>query len=191
MSITGPTKPIIDLSDSDSEFNPSQSSREASITTNVTGVTDPFQEVIIEAQNRQDKEEQDRKDALKAALDIKDYKENIPLEAEVLHDLKVKIEDIQRDRRSYIQIYLPNPNPNTIYTDSKSRIQQVCQYCPRRYLKSSSTHIITNHLRIIYIITFKTPRLADKKQKHSAIEKTIEYAINHPGPKRRRQELED
>jgi len=94
MSITRPTKPIIDLSDSDSEFNPSQSSREASITTNVTGVTDPFWEVIMEAHNRQDKEEQDRKDALKAALDAEDDKENIPPEAEVLYDLKVKIEDI-------------------------------------------------------------------------------------------------
>jgi hypothetical protein len=50
--------------------------------------------VIIEAHNRQDKEEQDRKDALKAALDAKDDKENIPPEAEVLHDPKVKIEDI-------------------------------------------------------------------------------------------------
>jgi len=33
---------IIDLSDSSSEFNPSQLSREAFITTNVTGYTDPF-----------------------------------------------------------------------------------------------------------------------------------------------------
>jgi hypothetical protein len=47
----------------------------------------------MEAHNRQDKEEQDRKDALKAALDAKDDKENIPPKAEVLHDLKVKIED--------------------------------------------------------------------------------------------------
>ena len=58
--------------------------------------------MIIEAHNRQDKEEQDRKDALKAALDTEDDKENIPPEAEVLYDPKVKIEDTQRDRRSYI-----------------------------------------------------------------------------------------
>ena len=31
---------------------------------------------------------------MKAALDTEDDKENIPLEVEVLYDLKVKIEDI-------------------------------------------------------------------------------------------------
>jgi hypothetical protein len=50
--------------------------------------------VIITAHNRQDKEEQDRKDAFKAALDTEDDKENILPEAEVLYDLKIKIEDI-------------------------------------------------------------------------------------------------
>jgi hypothetical protein len=50
--------------------------------------------VIIKAYNRQDEEEQDRKDALNTALDTEDDKENISLEAEVLYDLKVKIEDI-------------------------------------------------------------------------------------------------
>jgi hypothetical protein len=42
----------INLSDSASEFDPSQPSREASVATNVTGVTDPFMESIIETMNR-------------------------------------------------------------------------------------------------------------------------------------------
>jgi hypothetical protein len=67
----------------------------------------------------------------------------------------------------------------------------VCQHCPRRYLKSGGTRVITNHLRTIHSITFKTPRLADKKRKYGAIEKAIEHAVNHLGPKRRRQEPED
>jgi hypothetical protein len=145
----------------------------------------------MEAYNRQDEEEQDRKDALKAALDAEDDKENIPPEAEVLHDPKVKIEDTQRDRRSHIWMHLPDPNPNTIYTDSKGRIQWVCQHCPRRYLESGGTRVITNYLRTIHGITFETPRLANKKRKYGAIEKAMEHAADYLGPKRRRQEPED
>jgi hypothetical protein len=101
-SIPTPINPIIDLSDSGSEFDPSQLSREASIATNVTGDTNPFWDSIIEVNNRRDQEEQDRKDALKAVFDAEADKENIPLKAEVLHNPKVKVEEEERNRRSHI-----------------------------------------------------------------------------------------
>jgi hypothetical protein len=46
----------INLSDLASKFDPSQPSQEASIATNVTDVTNPFIESIIETINCQDKE---------------------------------------------------------------------------------------------------------------------------------------
>ena len=50
--IPAPINPIIDLLDFGSKFDPSQSSREASIAINVTGDTDPFWDSIMEVNNR-------------------------------------------------------------------------------------------------------------------------------------------
>jgi hypothetical protein len=101
-SISTPINPIINLSDSGSEFDSSQLSREASIATNVTGDTNPFWDSIIEVNNQRDQEEQDRKDALKAVFNAEANKENIPLKAEVLYNPKVKVEEEERNRRSHI-----------------------------------------------------------------------------------------
>jgi hypothetical protein len=101
-SIPTPINLIINLLDSGSKFDPSQLLQEASIATNVTSDTDSFWDSIIEVNNRRDQEEQDRKDALKAVFDTEADKENIPPKVEVLHNPKVKVEEEEHNRRSYI-----------------------------------------------------------------------------------------